>query len=47
MVVIEKKLKDGYSKLTRIKVWVPYFKSNEISGVISEVFSNNNNNNKQ
>jgi hypothetical protein len=36
-------LKYGYSKLTLIKVWVPYFKSDERSGVISEVLPNSQN----
>jgi hypothetical protein len=35
---IEKKLKDKYHKLTIFKVWKPYFKTDERSGVISEVF---------
>jgi hypothetical protein len=34
----KKKLKDRYPKLTRFKVWVPYFKSDEISNIINEVF---------
>jgi hypothetical protein len=40
MIEIEKKLKDGYPKLTRFKVSVLYFQSDERSGVISEVFPN-------
>jgi hypothetical protein len=37
MVEIKKKLKDGYPKLILFKVWVPFFKSDERSGVISKV----------
>jgi hypothetical protein len=32
------KLKYGYHKLKLFKVWVPYFKSDKRSGVISKVF---------
>jgi hypothetical protein len=34
----KKKLKNGYSKLTIFKVWIPYFKSDERSRVINEIF---------
>jgi len=37
-----KKLKVRYHKLTRFKVWVPYFKSDDRSRVISEIFPNKN-----
>jgi hypothetical protein len=36
---LKKKLKDGYSKVILFKVWVPNYKSDERSRVISEIFS--------
>jgi hypothetical protein len=41
-----KKLKDGYFKFTHFKVWILFFKSDERSGIISEIFLNQINNNK-
>jgi hypothetical protein len=35
---MKKNCKNEYPKLTRFKVWVPYFKSDDRLRVISEVF---------
>jgi hypothetical protein len=32
MVEIEKKLKDRYLKLTLVKIWIPFYKGEEMAG---------------